>query len=92
MTGFDLEIFEKKINPPYWTATVDLYHNIFLYSRPTCCTVEDLATDLRTREAEVPVSEPLPNDLPPKYDDLEQPPRYEDHVQNNNNLAQQQQR
>ena len=50
------------------------------FSRPTCCTVEDLATDLRAREVEVPVSEPLPNDLPPKYDDLEQPPRYEDHI------------
>ena len=54
------------------------------FFRPTCCTVEDLATDLRAREAEVPVSEPLPNDLPPKYDDLEQPPRYEDQVDQNN--------
>ena len=57
---------------------------ICLFYRPTCCTVEDLATDLRAREAEVPVSEPLPNDLPPKYDDLEQPPRYEDQVDQNN--------
>merc|ERR1712020_512614 len=68
---------------------VRLQYSAMIFPRPTCCTVEDLATDLRTREAEVPVSEPLPNDLPPKYDDLEQPPRYEDHVQNNNNLEQQ---
>jgi len=69
---------------------VRLQYSAMIFPRPTCCTVEDLATDLRTREAEVPVSEPLPNDLPPKYDDLEQPPRYEDHVQINNNLEQQQ--
>lgn len=64
---------------------VRLQYSAMIFPRPTCCTVEDLATDLRAREiSEVPVSEPLPNDLPPKYDDLEQPPKYEEHVQTNN--------
>jgi hypothetical protein len=52
----------------------------FFFFRPTCCTVEDLATDLRTRESEIVTTESPSNDLPPKYDDLEQPPRYEDQV------------
>ena len=66
---------------------------IFFIFRPTCCTVEDLATDLRAREvSEVPVSEPLPNDLPPKYEELDQPPRYEDHAQPNVDEPQQHQR
>ena len=41
--------------------------------------MQDLAEDLRQREAADVTSGPLPNDLPPKYDDLEQPPQYEEH-------------
>jgi len=59
---------------------VRLQYSAMVLPRPTCCTVEDLATDLRARELSDVVSEPLPNDLPPKYDDLEQPPRYDEHV------------
>jgi len=59
---------------------VRLQYPAMVLPRPTCCTVEDLATDLRARELSDVVSEPLPNDLPPKYDDLEQPPRYDEHV------------
>jgi hypothetical protein len=68
----------------FFYENLKIYNFVYLFFRPTCCTVEDLATDLRARDAEVPVSEPLPNDLPPKYDDLEQPPRYEDQVDQNN--------
>merc|ERR1739848_580920 len=60
---------------------VRLQYSAMVLQRPTCCTVEDLATDLRARELSDVVPEPLPNDLPPKYDDLEQPPRYDEHVQ-----------
>ena len=42
---------------------------------------ETHTNDLRTRELSGVVTEPLPNDLPPKYEDLEQPPKYEEHVQ-----------
>merc|ERR1711997_990932 len=59
---------------------VRLQYSAMVLPRPTCCTVEDLATDLRARELSDVVSDPLPNDLPPKYDDLEQPPRYDEHV------------
>lgn len=62
---------------------VRLQYAAMILPKPTCCTVEDLATDLRAREHADVISEPLPNDLPPKYDDLEQPPKYEEHVQPN---------
>jgi len=60
---------------------VRLQYSAMVLPRPTCCTVEDLATDLRARELSDVVTEPLPNDLPPKYEDLEQPPKYEEHAQ-----------
>ena len=66
------------------------FENFLFCFRPTCCTVEDLATDLRARELSDVVTEPLPNDLPPKYDDLEQPPKYEEHVQQQQQQQQQQ--
>ena len=70
--------------------SINISDTCLIYFRPTCCTVEDLATDLRAREvSEVPVSEPLPNDLPPKYEELDQPPRYEDHVRPNVDETQQ---
>ena len=56
-----------------YTCHVKNFREYFF--RPTCWTVENLATDLRAREvSEVPVSEPLPKDLPPKYEELDQPP------------------
>ena len=75
-----------------YNFTPEYYLSIYnlIFFRPTCCTVEDLATDLRAREvSEVPVSEPLPNDLPPKYEELDQPPRYEDHIRPNVDETQQ---
>merc|ERR1739838_860577 len=59
---------------------VRLQYSAMSLPRPTCCTVQDLAEDLRAREAADVTSGPLPNDLPPKYDDLEQPPQYEEHL------------
>merc|ERR1711953_419046 len=59
---------------------VRLQYSAMSLPRPTCCTVQDLAEDLRQREAADVTSGPLPNDLPPKYDDLEQPPQYEEHL------------
>lgn len=70
---------------------VRLQYSAMVLPRPTCCTVEDLATDLRARELSDVVTEPLPNDLPPKYEDLEQPPKYEEHVQEQQQAGQQQQ-
>jgi len=69
---------------------VRLQYSAMVLPRPTCCTVEDLATDLRARELSDVITEPLPNDLPPKYDDLEQPPKYEEHVQQQQQQQQQQ--
>jgi len=69
---------------------IRLQYSAMVLPRPTCCTVEDLATDLRARELSDVISEPLPNDLPPKYDDLEQPPMYEEHVQQQQQQQQQQ--
>lgn len=47
--------------------------------RPTCRTIEELAADIRrTREAQTfTTSDPI-GDLPPKYEDLEQPPVYQE--------------
>ena len=59
----------------------------FIRFRPSCCTVEDLATDLRAREPEQVVTESPANDLPPKYDDLDQPPKYEDQLNERNATA-----
>merc|ERR1711997_858554 len=69
---------------------IRLQYSAMNLPRPTCCTVEDLATDLRAREAQEVISEPLPNDLPPKYDDLEQPPQYEENFNEQQERAQQQ--
>merc|ERR1711935_361123 len=68
---------------------VRIQYSAMVLPRPTCCTVEDLATDLRARELPDVVTEPLPNDLPPKYEDLEQPPKYEEHAQEQEQAGQQ---
>lgn len=55
---------------------VRIQYAAMLLPRPTCCTVEELASDLRSRETVI--TEAPANDLPPKYEELDQPPQYEE--------------
>lgn len=46
------------------------------FERPTCRTIEELAVDMRATGCSPATAEAPANDLPPKYEDLEQPPAY----------------